>query len=134
MSSLDGILILAADNDPDHLEILLYLISQEGGTLKSASSGREALELLLTCTPDVLVLDISMPDMDGYELLATIRGIERLRHIPAVAVTALAYASDRERCLEAGFVEHVIKPYEPFGLIQLLSRLVGRSVDAKAPT
>jgi CheY-like chemotaxis protein len=56
-------------------------------------------------SPDVLLLVISMPDMDGFELLAMIRGVSRLREIPAIAVTAHAYAADRNRCLEAGFAE-----------------------------
>lgn len=75
-AALDGITVLVADDDPDNLEIVRFLVGQEGGTVRGAKNAREALELLLTFTPDVLVLDISMPDIDGYELLATIRGLQ----------------------------------------------------------
>jgi CheY-like chemotaxis protein len=121
--ALDGTGVLVADDDADNLEILQYLIGRQGGTVRSAGSARDALEMLLTWTPDLLVLDISMPDIDGYELLQTIRGVARLRSVPAVAVTAHAYEQDKRRCLEAGFVEHVPKPYDPESLIDLLAGL-----------
>ena len=121
--ALEGTAVLVADDDADNREILQYLIGQQGGTVRSAGSARAALEMLLTWTPDVLVLDISMPDIDGYQLLQTIRGVDRLRSVPAVAVTAHAYERDKLRCIEAGFVEHVPKPYDPGALIEILASI-----------
>ena len=83
---LTGTAVLVAEDNVDDREILEYLLGQHGGAVRSARTAREALEALLTWTPDVLLLDISMPDMDGFELLATIRGVARLRQVPAVAV------------------------------------------------
>jgi CheY-like chemotaxis protein len=120
---LTGVAVLVAEDNFDDREILEYLLGQHGGTVRSATTGREALEALLTWTPDVLLLDISMPDMDGFELLATIRGVARLRRVAAVAVTAHAYDRDRRRCLDAGFVEHVAKPYDADVLVDLVARL-----------
>jgi CheY-like chemotaxis protein len=131
-AALHGAAFLVADDDADNLEILHYLIGQEGGKVRSAASAREALELLLTWTPDVLVLDISMPDMDGYELLSAIRGVTRLREVPAVAVTAHAYERDRDRCIQAGFVQHLPKPYDPVTLIEVLAGLSSRPVPEAA--
>jgi CheY-like chemotaxis protein len=120
---LDGTKVLVTDDNADAVEILHYLICQQGGSVRSSRTGRGALEALLTWTPDILLLDISMPDMDGFQLLSTIRGISRLREVPAVAVTAHAYERDKDRCLGAGFVEHVAKPYDPDGLMHLVARL-----------
>ncbi len=126
---LDGTEILAADDDADNLEILQYLIGQQGGVVRTARTAAEALELLLVWTPDILVFDISMPDMDGYQLLETIRGVARLRAVPAMAVTAHAYESDKERCLAAGFAAHVSKPYDPGALIELLAGFTPQGVS-----
>jgi len=121
--ALDGTAVLIADDDADNREILQYLIGQQGGTVRSAATAHDALEMLDTWTPDLMVLDISMPDIDGYQLLQTIRGVARLRTVPAVAVTAHAFERDKLRCIEAGFVKHVPKPYDPTVLIELLAGL-----------
>jgi CheY-like chemotaxis protein len=126
MTSIGETAILVVDDDRDSLEAFEYLISKEGAIVKKAKNAREALELLLTWTPDVLLLDIAMPEVDGYELLTTIRGIERLREVPAVAVTALAFERDKERSAQAGFAAHVSKPYEIEALVDLIESLVGR--------
>lgn len=121
--SLAGTGVLVADDNPDALEITEYVLGQQGGTVRGVRTAHEALEALLTWTPDVLLLDISMPDMDGIELLSTIRGISRLRQVPAVAVTGHAYQRDKRRCLNAGFAEHLSKPYDVEVLIDLVARL-----------
>ena len=74
----------------------------------------------------MLLLDISMPDMDGYELLETLRGLNRLRAIPAVAVTAHAYERDKECSAEAGFAVHVSKPYDIAALVEVLGNLAAQ--------
>jgi two-component system CheB/CheR fusion protein len=124
MTSLREAEILVVDDDHDSLEIIEYLIAREGGVVRKARNSREALELLLSCTPDVMLLDLSMPDMDGFELLTTIRGVARLSEVPAVAVTAHAYERDKERSAKAGFVAHVSKPYDVEALIKVIGDLV----------
>jgi CheY-like chemotaxis protein len=132
VSALEGIAVLAVDDDRDGLEVLAYVIGQAGGEVRKARNAREALELLLTWTPDVLLLDISMPDMDGYELLRTIRGVRRLREVPALAVTALAFSRDEDRAAEAGFNAHVTKPFEVEDLIKLVERLASKKPAEEA--
>jgi CheY-like chemotaxis protein len=126
VTSIGETQILVADDDQDSLEALEYLLSKEGAIVKKAKNARKALELLLTWTPDVLLLDLAMPEVDGYELLTTIRGIERLREVPAVAVTALAFERDKERSANAGFAAHVSKPYEIKALVDLIGGLVAK--------
>ena len=133
VAALNGTSVLVADDDADNLEILSFLIGLEGGTVRGARTAREALELLLTWTPDVLLLDISMPEMDGYELLAAIRGVQRFREIPAVAVTAHAYEHDKQRAKDAGFAEHITKPYDAATLIGLVEKLAPKKVTDGLP-
>jgi CheY-like chemotaxis protein len=123
MTSLGGASVLVVDDDPDNVELLSFAIQRVGGKVHSAKDGREALATLGGWLPDILLIDLSMPQMDGYELLATIRTSQRLRHIPAVAVTAHAFDIDRERCLEAGFAEHVTKPVDLTELLALIETL-----------
>jgi CheY-like chemotaxis protein len=128
MTSIGETAILLVDDDRDSVDALEYLISQHGAIVKKAKNAREALDLLRTWTPDVLLLDIAMPEVDGYELLTTIRGIERLREVPAVAVTALAFDRDKERSAKAGFAAHVSKPYEIEALVDLIGTLAAKDL------
>jgi CheY-like chemotaxis protein len=123
--TLEGTSVLLVDDDEDTLEILSFLIGQQGGTVRSAANAKDALEKLAAWTPDVILLDISMPGVDGYDLLASIKKIARLADTPAVALTAHAFSEDRRRCIEAGFAVHVSKPYHAdavLGLVELLAK------------
>jgi CheY-like chemotaxis protein len=123
MVALHGTAVLVADDDADARELLEFLLREAGGTVRVASTANEALDILVEWTPNVLLLDLAMPETDGYSLLSRIRGEARLRAIPAVAVTAKAYPTDRARCIDAGFAEHVTKPYDGEALLDLVARL-----------
>lgn len=124
---LDGTAVLVADDDPDNLEMLAYIMSAEGATVRTASNAREAMELLPDWKPDVLLLDIEMPVTDGYELLSAIRNRADLRNVPAVAVTGLGYPSDKDRAFEAGFDAHMTKPFDGAALVELIEWLAAPS-------
>jgi CheY-like chemotaxis protein len=126
-ATLEGTAVLVADDDPDNLELLAYIMSAEGATVRTARSGREAMELLRDGKPDVLLLDIEMPVMDGYELLAAIRSRADLRNVPAVAVTGRGYPTDKERAFEAGFDAHMTKPFDGAALVELIEWLAAPS-------
>lgn len=88
-------------------------------------SGREALAALPDEPPDVILLDISLPEMDGTEVLAALREIDALRSVPVIALTAHAMVGDRERFLAAGFDEYISKPIlEPERLIGAVGDLL----------
>lgn len=95
----------------------------------TARSAEEALRLVEENEPDVLVSDIGMPDMDGYELLRRVRALASPRgsRLPAIALTALARSEDRTRALRAGFLAHVAKPVEPSELVATVASVVGRA-------
>jgi CheY-like chemotaxis protein len=94
-----------------------------------AATADEALAAFQERTPDVLVSDIGMPDMDGYELLRRIRagGPTRGARTPAIALTAFARSEDRTKALRAGFLVHVAKPVDPSELVATVASVAGKT-------
>jgi PAS domain S-box-containing protein len=108
--TLDGLRVLVVDDDPDSNEVVRTLLASCGADVRTASSAHEAFEIVARWLPDVVVSDLAMPDEDGYSLLARMRAGERLRRVPAIALTAYSSPGDREQALSAGFHSHVAKP------------------------
>jgi len=129
---LEGLRVLAVEDQRDMLEFLRRLLEEQGAQVVTASSGAAALKLLRSMEPhvDVLVCDIGMPIMDGYQLLHAVRTELRLAPdmLPAVAVTAYARDEDRKRSLAAGFQAHLTKPYQVTQLVAIL-RALRQSAD-----
>ena len=115
--------LLMVEDDPDGLALLEFVVELAGATVRSATNARDALATLATFKPDVMLLDISLPEMDGYELLKTIRRDPAMRNVPALAVTAHAYERDKQRAAEAGFSIHVSKPFDAEALVYLVATL-----------
>ena len=126
---LSGLTVLVVDDDPDGRELARRLLSECAAKVVVAGSAAEALALFKANRPDVLVSDIGMPEMDGFELLRRLRamGQERGGHLPAIALTALARSEDRTRALQAGFVAHLSKPVEPPELLATVASAAGRT-------
>ena len=132
MGPLSGTAILVADNDADSLDVLAYVISEQGAAVRTATNAREVLEVLRTWRPDIMLLDIAMPEMDGYDLLTAIRQEPSLHAIPAVAVTGHTYASDKQRAEDVGFARHIAKPVDIDTLLQIITELVPEVVRQTA--
>jgi CheY-like chemotaxis protein len=134
-STLEGTSVLVVDDEPDNVELLKIVLVDAGATVRTAGGSRDALEVLAEWTPDVMLLDVSMPGMDGLDLLATIRSTERLREIPSVAVTGDASAVSKEHAFAVGFRAYVTKPFSVDALVGLVEWLAepGRR-HAKGPT
>nr|MDQ2735725.1 ATP-binding protein [Pseudomonadota bacterium] len=111
-SSLAGTRILLVDDAPDTLETFGYLLEHEGAIVTPASSGAEALRLAQTGEFDLLVSDVGMPHMDGYEMMAEMRKQPRTAALPSIALTGYGRARDVQRALAAGFHAHVDKPVD----------------------
>ena len=105
-----GIRVLVADDNPTGLELVREGLSQFVSSIIEASDGREALQKIRESKPDLVLLDIQMPEMDGYQVLQEIRSDPALRTLRVVALTAFAMQGDRERALEAGFDDYITKP------------------------
>ncbi|HEX8145716.1 MAG TPA: PAS domain S-box protein [Pyrinomonadaceae bacterium] len=130
---LAGMRVLAVDDDEDTLEMLSLFLRRAGAEVAAASSAAAALEALERFRPDVLVADIGMPEVDGYELLRRVRalGPERGGLTPAVALTAYAAEADRAHALRSGFQAHLPKPVEPDALINAVVNLAGTAAPAE---
>lgn len=124
--SSDGIDVLVVDDEPDARELVGYVLSRSGMTVRLAESAAEALSLLDEFHPQVIVSDIGMPGQDGYSLIRSIRTLEgEKRDIPAIALTAFATNQDRARALVEGFNMHMAKPVEPSNLVAAVMELAG---------
>jgi PAS domain S-box-containing protein len=123
-SPLAGIRILAVDDEPDSLELLQFILENAGAEVQTANSGSVALEVLKQFNPNLLVRDISMPDLNGHELLQQIRTIYPERQILAIALTAYASSSDRDYARRMGFEKYFSKPIEPEVLVRAIVNLL----------
>lgn len=103
--------ILVAEDDPASRELIGELLTAEGYRVEMATDGRGALDRLRNgATPDLVLLDIQMPELDGYEVLRRLRMLPGMESLPVVAFTAYAMAGDSERALAAGFSGYITKP------------------------
>jgi CheY-like chemotaxis protein len=119
---LDGVKVLVVDDEPEACEAVRQVLESHGAIVQTAVSGSQALHLLPEMKPDVLLADLAMPEMDGYEFIRRVRVHSDGTSVPAVALTA--YASDaREAALQAGFHQYESKPILPAELVTLVGRL-----------
>lgn len=120
MTSPDGPLILSVDDDPQVATLLQSALTKAGYRAISAPDAEKALQILETTKPDVILLDILMPETDGYALCARLQQDPRLSYIPVIFLTALDTVEDRKRGLAAGAVDYISKP---FSLEELLEKV-----------
>ena len=104
--------ILVVEDNRENLELMLFLLRALGHEPIAATSGRAAIDIVAVEQVDVVLLDIQMPEMDGFETARALRQNEALDEVPLVAVTALAMPGDREMILEAGFSGYIAKPID----------------------
>ncbi len=125
---ISGLRALVVDDDADARELLALTLTAAGAVAIVASSVREALRLLETERPDLLLTDLGMPEQDGLDLIRIVRTLppESGGRIPAIAVTAYASSSEKQLALNAGFDSHVAKPYDPETLIGVIAGLTAR--------
>ena len=124
---LDGVHVFAIDDEPDAREVLTRVLEGQGAVVAVFSSAPDALAALQATRPGIIVSDIGMPEMDGYQMIRTLRASEpRESRIPALALTAFARGEDRKRSLQAGFQAHLAKPFDVAELVLMVASLVGK--------
>jgi CheY-like chemotaxis protein len=121
--------VLVVDDDRDARDLIKQLLTEYDAEVQVASSAKEALQILNTNSPDILLSDIGMPDMDGYDLIHAVRAIPApdRANIAAAALTAFARSQDRTRALLAGFQAHITKPVDPAELVAVVASLTRRT-------
>lgn len=106
-------LVLVVDDDAANRDVLSRRLKRQGHDVRTAMSGRDALRVMGEADVDLVLLDVMMPDMDGYEVLARLKSDDRLRHIPVVMISALNELQSVVRCIEAGAEDYLAKPFNP---------------------
>ena len=126
--SLAGQRFLVIDDEPDNLIPLQLTLEHMKVTVHLESNGSAAVRYLHTATPDLILLDLSMPEMNGWETLKAIRTILKITS-PVIAMTAHAMEGDRDKVLQAGFDGYISKPFRP---TQIAEEITGALRDAAA--
>jgi two-component system cell cycle response regulator DivK len=120
-----GIILYVEDN-PDNRMLIRRILGSEGFSVHEAHSASKAFEVLQTLKPDLILMDINMPEMDGYTLTAKIRSLPNMGTIPIVALTANVMKGDRERSLQAGCDGYIQKPIDIDTISSQIERFLKR--------
>jgi CheY-like chemotaxis protein len=115
---LFGVRVLLVEDDEDIRELFAFVLGEAGAEVRTAFDAKDAMRTILEWPPTIMVSDLAMPTTDGFALLREVRSV--YRQIPAIAVTGMSYAKDREAALAAGFQAHVTKPLEPETLVAIV--------------
>ncbi len=128
LGDLQGVHVLAIDDEEDALTLLRVVLEAAGAEVTTFRSPVTALERIAEVKPQVLVVDLGMPEMDGYELMTRVRKSTNaaIRNLPAAALTAFARSEDRTKALQSGFQLHLAKPVDPGELVASVATLAGR--------
>jgi len=119
--------ILIADDFDDNRELLRLMLESAGYSVREARDGSEFLAAAQAELPDIALIDLSMPVLDGWGALDALRADERTRRLHCIAVTAFAADQDRQRALDAGFDAYLAKPYRSKDLLDLVARTLSES-------
>jgi CheY-like chemotaxis protein len=125
---LDGLKVLVVDDEPDARDIIRRFLASHHANVMVACGADEAIEIMKTFRPDVLLSDIGMPGKDGYQFIQDVRSMQTAdgADVPAVALTAFVRTEDRRRALLAGYQSHLAKPVDPGELVAVVAMLAGR--------
>jgi two-component system, OmpR family, response regulator VicR len=124
--------VLCIEDHPEMIELIRLILGREGFEVEGALGGREGLRAIKERPPDLILLDLMMPDVDGWEVYRQIKADEELRRIPVIAVTAKAQSIDRVLGLHiAGMDDFITKPFGPKELTASVQRVLGASRSAQ---
>jgi chemosensory pili system protein ChpA (sensor histidine kinase/response regulator) len=124
--------VMVVDDSITVRKVTTRLLQQHGFEVLTAKDGVDAMGQLQECVPDMMLLDIEMPRMDGFELATHMRNDERFRHIPITMITSRTGDKHRERAREIGIDQYLGKPYQEHELLDTVHRLIGISPDEPA--
>jgi len=113
-----GSLILVVDDDPGILRVVEFTLQRSGYEVRTAPNGQEALKVLRHTVPDVMVLDVVMPGLSGFDLCHIVKRDERLKNVPVIFFTAQDSPKDFQAGMDSGAVIYLVKPFKPEKLLQ----------------
>jgi two-component system, cell cycle response regulator DivK len=113
--------ILIIEDNEQNLYLMQFLLEKHGLTVHAARTGPEGIVLATEVAPDAILLDIQLPEMDGYAIARALRKIDHLTKTPIIAVTSYAMVGDREKAMEAGATDYIEKPINPDTFLNQIS-------------
>jgi CheY-like chemotaxis protein len=122
--------VLIAEDNPVNRELLREILENRGYTVTEAGDGQDALTLVDEIRPDILLLDIGMPVLDGYAVAKRLRDNPNTAALPILAITAYAMQGDREKILQSGFDGYLSKPIDAIALAEEMQRVLGKRSSA----
>ena len=131
---MTGARILVVEDTPDSLDLVTYLLEASGHTVIAAPTGELGVELAVAHRPDLVLLDIHLPDIDGYEVLSQLRANPDLARLVVVAVTADVMFADRESALSSGFDGFLSKPIDPASFAAKVDGYLPASLRGRSPS
>jgi len=126
--------IVIIEDTPANLELMSYLLEAFGHTVMTATDGGDGLNLVQRTRPALIICDVHLPKVDGYEVARTLKGDASFASIPLLAVTALAMVGDREKGMAAGFDGYLYKPIEPETFVADVERFLGADLRGQSPS
>jgi two-component system phosphate regulon response regulator PhoB len=125
--------VLTIEDQPDIRRLIRMTLEYDGLTVLEASDGEEGLKLARQHLPDVILLDVMMPGMDGLTVNRTLSVDSRLKHIPVVILSALGRTADIQAGLETGVHAYLVKPFSPWELLDVIQKLTGKEAVSAEP-
>lgn len=126
--------VMVVEDNPDHRYVYTHVLRLAGYEVEESDSGDDAVRRAVNAQPDVIVLDIGLPTIDGWEVARTLKNDARTAGIPIIAVTVHAFEQDRERSLAVGCAEHLEKPATPMDVLNVVNRVWdARRLSSTAP-
>ncbi len=125
--------VVCIEDEPAMIDLIRLILSRKGYTVAGATGGREGLELVQSTQPDIVLLDLMMPDMDGWEVYQKLKAHESTREIPVIVVTAKAQSIDKVLGLHIAKVDdYITKPFGPQDLIESIEKVLNRRTAPSA--
>lgn len=128
-----GPLVLLVEDNEQNRYLATFLLEAKGYRVVSASDGAQAIDVARAIVPDLVLLDIQLPTMDGYAVARALRALDQLARTPIIAVTSYAMVGDRERALEAGCNGYLEKPIDPETFVQDIERIRAEFLRGGSP-
>jgi two-component system cell cycle response regulator DivK len=124
-------LILHVEDNPSNRKVIQHILRRTSHQLIEAVNGQEGLEMAMQARPDLILLDIQLPKLSGYEVARRLKADERFSQIPIIAVTSYALSGDDHKAIEAGCDAYIAKPYKPVEILEGLAKFLGEAQSAR---
>ena len=123
--------IIYVEDDPEMIDLVIMILNRRGYQVKGAHGGRQGLDILQDLRPDIILLDLMMPDLDGWDVYHQIKAMDEISNTPVIIITAKAQAIDRVLGLHIAKVDdYISKPFRPQELVDSIERVINRTTPA----